>query len=275
MNWPDLHFREKNTFDLQYEQFLPVYKYASCPFCGKDYQEQVDTYNLYRAYRRGFPNSLYDIFQQDFPIESPCNHLLGTHTFGNIQEMSLLGMPDSGLAYGEVPYITPWFCPDDVETYVVLHGVPICAVQAGQFIPIYTLFALTYFSLNPGEIINRHKRQQAKIALEDDEYYPAVVYIPPPDDNYIGYDKTQFDPPYDLLRWANKGKLGWLDFNDSSLPLRIGKEWSLPDRYQNIGGERRNVSWRNGIKVIPKSLFDQVKNALGSIYVRMFGIDGS
>ena len=45
---------------------------------------------------------------------------------------------------------------------------------------------------------------------------------------------------------ATQGKLGYLDFTQPDLPLRIGPGTQLPALYRNIQGAHYSYMWRNG-----------------------------
>jgi hypothetical protein len=142
---------------------------------------------------------------------------------------------------GEVPYLTPWFFQDDMESYVVLHALPICRTESNQFAPTYTMFSLTYFSQDPKLILQRHFAVEAERGKGDPEYHPATVY--PAGSIYTQhYDETL----YDLAQWAVRGQLGWLDFTVADQPLRLGVGSQLPETYQRIHGNRKTYVWRKG-----------------------------
>lgn len=248
-----------------YWQVIPHYVYAHCPMCHVQYREPADTYSI-RGW--GSPSILREtlyVLPGEYPTNPPCPHFLGIHTFLNLH-----GNLPSELTYlenstGEVPYLTPWFFPIDIESYAVLHALPICRIEAGvsvelvqpgipvshalpifrieadRFVPSYTVFSLTYFSQQPKEVLRRHYAEEAERGKGDPEYFPATVHPPRPLDTR-GYDETL----YDLPAWAARGQLGWIDFTQANTPLQIGVGSQLPEIYRQIQGSRKTYVWRNG-----------------------------
>ncbi|MGQ0603749.1 MAG: hypothetical protein ACT4QE_18875 [Anaerolineales bacterium] len=225
----------------EYWRIVPHHTYAYCPICRTQYREPADTHEL-----RGWGPS-QDLLQVlygvpgEYPTNSPCPHFLGIHAFLNLH-----GNLPSEITYlenstGEVPYLTPWFFPGDIESYAVLHALPICRIEADQFVPRYTVFSLTYFNQDPKLVLKRHYAVEAERGKNDPEYDAATVY--PPGAIYTGREDETL---YDLPSWAARGLLGWLDFTQANTPLQIGVGSKLPEIYQQIQGSRKTYVWRKG-----------------------------
>lgn len=224
----------------------PTFTYAQCPVCGQRCEQKLNTYDLCRLRFKHIlgitvkvANDLTDV---------PCLHFLGTHVFYNLHNQIPKACEYVEIWSGEVPYITPWFCPDDIESYVVIHALPIYERQGESYVPRYTAFLLTYFTLNPGFLFDRHYQQQREWGKNDDRFYPATVYTPPGPIQLYGYNDTR--PIYQLSYWAERGKLGWLDLA-SDFALVIGKGSKLPELYTDIKGSKQPFKWDRGRREPP------------------------
>jgi hypothetical protein len=214
-----------------YWRVIPIYEYAECPICHTRISDPGDTYSI-RAWggRNDLQNTLFGVQEFPpnirFPVGNRCSHFLGIAEFTN-----LFGrVPDEVDSFqqetGEVPFVSSELLPATVESYAVLHALPICRVEDNQFVPCYTVFLLTYFAKDPAAVLQRVKDRQ----------------------NAEGYKDFRFLAPLgsstDLSPWVTTGKLGWLDISKSELPLQIGKGRSLPLFYQNIQGQNKEYHWR-------------------------------
>jgi len=109
---------------------------------------------------------------------------MGLHAFVNLREHAPNEVRQPYNFYyhvgtGEVPYTSPNFFQADIPTKAVLHGIPIYQAMSEQFIPAYTVFVLTYFSLDRNAL--RHAILKAQIEpgeIYDDGYIPSLVKFP-------------------------------------------------------------------------------------------------
>lgn len=212
----------------RYLSILPTYTYAECPICHIRCVEKFDTYGL-----RG-PNFKHPLGYSMRPRNPVCPHFFGYHIFDNLHNQEPIEVEQFKVFWGEVPYITSWLIADDLPSVTVLHGLPICRIENGQFVPTYTMFLLTYFSEDPDWLYERFKQQERD---HYSGYYLGDAIVPlltagPSGSNTISYD---------LEFYAQNGRLGWMDVNHDEMPLRIGKGIQLPDMYKNINGTRGNV----------------------------------
>ncbi len=211
-----------------YWRIIPAYIYAYCPICRFPCREQADTYSL-RVWggANNLRDALFSIAQWHLSPLPRCLHFLGIAKFYNLHNQTPDELDWFQQETGEVPVVTPWLLPDDIESYVVLHALPICRIENNQFAPRYTVFVLTYFSQNPPEVLRRVYSEESA----DPEYLPAVLVT------------SKFPGP-SLAEWAARGKLGWLDLTQPDLPLRIGKGAQLPEIYHNIQGSLEKYRWK-------------------------------
>lgn len=239
-----------------YKRYLPVLLYARCPLCGARCENALDTGVL--------PTNMldYTILYNALPSlnypRSICPHLVGTHEFFHLHGHVPEEVSHLQLDSGEVPLVTPWFL-DKLDGCVVLHALPIGRVEQGRLVPAYTRFFLTYFSQNPRQTIEATYALQADSMARDDTYYPYTIASGyrvyhtgrelPVQDGWEGMNekvRTYYEEKYDLQRWARAGKLGYLDYTSTDLPLRISHGLELPDLYGKLAGRRYHFFWSGG-----------------------------
>lgn len=219
-----------------YQQLPPWYVRSVCPFCHKTIQSPLDTYSL--AGGDEYEKFLYGE-AKNFPgYADNCPHFMAVRHFLNLHGNLLKEVSYSSRENGEVPFIEDWCLPDDIASYAVLHALPICRVETDHFVPTYTLFTLIYFSQDPRRLITRYLDVLWELGGDDPDYRPAV------------FRRTSSDPQhdhfYDLQLWAALGLLGYLDFTQPDLPLRIGVDTELPAIYRHISGRRYALRWSRG-----------------------------
>jgi len=223
----------------EYLDILPKYIFAQCPICGKRYSQLADTYTVYSWHSRSDHFATEDYKSN----EATCKHFLGIHRFVNLHDQEPLGTDYFPNGSGEAPRLTPWFLPDDIQSFVVLHGLPICRIVEEEFVPSYTLFILTYFCDDPKGVLKRHYEVQAKYGKDDHEFYPG--FFTQPEIYKKGVEKIPASY-YALGEKAEQGQLGWMDYTKPDLPLSIGAGKQLPEIYRSIEGKRYKYEWRNG-----------------------------
>ena len=229
------------SFNLgnEYWQIIPIYIYARCPFCDMVIECPIDTYSLLGWQgAKVLGEYVYSRSYGVFGFPRNCLHFVGVHIFLNLHHELPFELSSFQNDTGEAPLITEWCLPDDIESYAVLHALPICRIEEDAFRPAYTLFSLTYFAEKPKEIVGRHYAAEWERGKGDPEFYPGGVQGPS--------TRPSAAKLYDLQRWATAGRLGYLDFTQEHLPLRIVAGTQLPELYQTIPGERRRYVWRNG-----------------------------
>jgi hypothetical protein len=198
-----------------YWQSLPRYLIARCPLCGEEYHENLDTYALFHWVRAGMGDYVF----RKGSASSHCRHFVRVQHFIDLNRVEPREMKYSQFA-SEVPHVMLPLLPDDVASWVVMHGLPICRIEAESFVPRYTVYMLTYYAAEPDvEVLMDRLRKSAP----DWEFF----YPPPRQGGELWWD---------LWHWVQRGRLFWLTPDDPALPLQRGPEEAFP--YGSIQGRR-------------------------------------
>jgi hypothetical protein len=201
----------------------------------------VDTYSLL-GYWRDLDNefTLADISINGFPVNPPSPHFVGLSRITNLHNQVPSEMNYFSNPYGEIPYVTYWLLPEQVESYAVLHALPVCRIEDGQFVPRYTYFFVSYFSESATQLFELAKASEYEAARQDKEYYGA------PAGKVLSPRRSIWNlrlPPL-----AKRGILGYLDTSTLDLPLIIGRNTKLPNKYRRTAGIDREYSWEGGVR---------------------------
>ncbi|MEZ4666585.1 MAG: hypothetical protein R3E39_01475 [Anaerolineae bacterium] len=112
-------------------------------------------------------------------------------------------------------------------------------LASARFVRRYTAFAVTYYSENPKQLISDYvDRQITPQAAADPDFTAADLRSTASTEEIKHYHPEGFD----LLQWAAKGKLHWLDLEQPDLPLKsepldqfpYGEFFDLPDHPGSI-----------------------------------------
>jgi hypothetical protein len=122
---------------------LPSYVIARCPLCYAEYNSLLDTHSL-RSWGT-IPEQDQAVFNKKYQ-EIGCEHFVAVHSFVNLNGIFPTEKSRYFLNHYDVPFISPLFIPDDIPASVVIHSLPICRIEDGQFVPRYGLYMLTYFA---------------------------------------------------------------------------------------------------------------------------------
>jgi hypothetical protein len=225
-----------------YYQNLPNYVIAHCPLCGATCSARRDTYSL----RYWYKPCHGQFISGEYAKEISCSHFVAMHHFINLN-----GVMPTELHYTElgceVPYVIPVFLPDDIESYAVMHALPICRVEDGQFVPRYSVYMITYYSKEPSTLIERRWKISSSECI------------------LIGGLRRRSS--WKLTRWVQSGKLQWLDPEVPDLPLRTGPVEAFP--YVNIQGRKDlSNSYRHGKWVNPSFLASLKRYIRGEMETR-------
>ena len=230
------HWGIESLESLDYWAILPDYVIARCPICGRPFTQALDLYSLYLWNNRHHPNSV-SYARNGY---KRCQHFVGVHAFLNFNgRLPSNSEFDSGLFFSsepEVPFVSPHLLPDDIEAYAVMHALPICQPWGKQFRPHYTLFTITYYSIDPDMLKFRRMltwTHGEEIDVPHTKSQRIMTYWE---------EANKFPETWDLPLWVRNGKLCWLNIEIPELPLNNAKD---PFPYQNIEGKRTGYRYQN------------------------------
>lgn len=233
-------YNDLGTDHVPYWRKLSEYTVSRCPICQTPYQQVLDTYSLLN----------WGIYHADGTVVSysmygykRCDHFVAAHTFlnldGQVPRQQELANKILTSTEPEIPMITPALLPDDIESYGVLHTLPICRIEKDSFVPRYLFFILTYYAVDVETVkMRRMLEWTGGVHLRYNTVRPGIYW-----------EEADNKPEvWDLALWVQKGKLRWLNPFFLELPLE-----SSPDAfpYNNLTGlkhgyvyEKRNFKIR-------------------------------
>jgi hypothetical protein len=224
---PDLDF-------VHFWRIIPEYILSICPFCDEPYRQQLDLYSLY-----GWSPRYYgDALRYSPNGHHTCEHFTAVHGFLNLNRMK----PRKRELYGgrlrstepEVPFISPCLLPDDPESRVVLHSLPICKIEGEAFVPTYTLYLLTYYAQDAAAVL--HRRLTEWTGGQPLRYVTWADTRPS-----LYWEEVQDQPEvWDLELWWRSGKLLWID--PTSMMLNAPDSTEFP--YHPIQGVRHGYIYK-------------------------------
>jgi len=256
-----------HTTGKEYWARLPLYLVARCPLCNAAYVERLDTHSLlgwhphpdrwdfiYTSKRRKSDDAekqkrLNQVVEMSPPDKSSilenisqridCPHFVAVQHFINLH-----GILPKEMRYfsnqSEVPFVMPVFLPDDVESYAVMHSLPICRIEKKRFKPCYSLYLITYYSSAPHAM---WERRRSEFTGEDALHFPKLY-------TWRTVELNKISEAWDLSLWTKKGKLLWLDLGQDDLPLKGKPPEEFP--YANIEGIQKSYTFRQGkLKIDP------------------------
>jgi hypothetical protein len=194
-------------------EWLPQYLIARCPYCLIKNIEALDTYSIngwsLRTGHAVYSHRLVFYHCQHFTLVQPFIHFHG-----------IWPTEAKGFFGPEVPHVIGHLL-DSRKAQAVIHALPICRIEENKFVPRFTVFIVSYYSLLPERAYN------SVIEFNTDYVEPGVAwpFIAPP---------KGCDPWWDLNQWVAKGQLYWVDSHDPELGIRTQDVAAFP--YVNIIG---------------------------------------
>ena len=211
--------------DKDYWELLGNYIIAKCPICGVEYKESLDTYSL-RRWERAIDGDA--IFHPEANV-SHCEHFIVVQHFinynGYTPEVSATELLWAGDMNSEVPHVMPMLFDEEIESYAVMHSLPICKIEDDRFVPRYTLYTLTYYTHEEHieELKDRLRHWEPEVHKMQLLTFPISDY-------------GEAEEWWDLSQWVQQGKLFWLEPDNPELPLIKGPVEKFP--YGNITGRK-------------------------------------
>lgn len=226
---------EADLISVYFWRIIPEYLLSICPFCGEPHRQQLDLYSLYGWHISGggqtvaySPNGHHN-----------CKHFTAVHGFLNLNGRK---PQKRALSFGllrstepEVPFVSSCLLPDDLESRVVLHSLPICRIEGETFIPTYTLYLLTYYAQDAPTIIYRRHMQWAN--------GPGLRYMPDFARLPMYWEQVQNQSElWDLEAWWRQGRLFWID----PVTMKLNDLTVMDFPYRAIKGVRHGYIFRGG-----------------------------
>ncbi len=118
-------FDQKSESIEEYLAVLPRYLISRCPFCATPYTAQVDTYSLDDWYIRtlGYGESFDGEEEQ-----GRCPHLIVIQRFVNLEGIVPVEV-QSFQSILHIPFVMPFYLPDEIPAIAVIHSLPICRIE--------------------------------------------------------------------------------------------------------------------------------------------------
>ncbi|MCR9144069.1 MAG: hypothetical protein NXI24_17610 [bacterium] len=212
----------------EYWNTIPVYTISRCPFCNKIHEEPVDTYTL----RNWIPEarSGRDVFREELDVRRHCQHMVIVQSFINFNgirpEESATELSDGHFEFpAEVPHVIGFLLENDMETAAVMHSLPICRIENGEFVPRYSLYTITYYAANlfhvallGGKLMHYREEEVGRRKL----VHPM-------------HEGDQ-DDWWNLWKWVEQDLLWWLEPDQPGSVLQHGSYEEFP--YKEIKGRR-------------------------------------
>ena len=248
--------------DDGYWKQLPTYLIARCPLCKTPYKAKIDPHSC--SGWDTISSASGRIFYSEKHENAKCEHHVTVQKFTNFHS-------EKPLEFGgfrndlHVPFVMPFFVPDDISSFAVIHSFKICRLEdKNKRVYNYKVHAFEeklkkYRFRDRRDITDRSAEDTA--ALKKAVFVPrytayAVTYYSADPQELIrrrvdsekeyGADDPEYEPlflasmgemkrtpyAYDLAYWVEQKKLQWLDLESPDLPLKSGPVEDFP--YVNI-----------------------------------------
>ena len=125
----------------EYWHCIPNYLVTRCPFCQLVYYAQIDTYGL--RYTLHYTEIGQEISYGKVTEHETthCSHYVANQPFIDLHGQRKVTDSDLSNNIGPIEIQTQ-LLPEDIESNAVVHGLPVCQIENGQFVPTFTLFIL-------------------------------------------------------------------------------------------------------------------------------------
>jgi hypothetical protein len=226
---PHEHFPYTRRFEMKatYRERLPVYLLARCPICGGRVEEPIDTFSLngpgwewISARGYGWFGKILSGQDKDSgaflyhpSYHADCEHVQVVDwcvNLNRIKPTDVILNPYSIDIHSEIPYVMT-LAMQAPDVSMVLHAIPVGRFDKQNSPEKYTCYFMTYFARNA-------------------EAFEQVM--PGPFEDTLVYGILDIH----LKRWAEEGRVCWLDPGTPDLPLICGTTANFP--YGNVQGNR-------------------------------------
>lgn len=225
-----------------YAKKLSNYLIARCPICQTEYTAKLDLHSLKGLYGQSMESNADQIGGS----KQYCEHFFAIHYFINLNGLFPHESSHYFTNYYDVPFISPSFLPDEVPSYAVMHSLPICRIEDGQFVPRYYLYTITYY------VLEDYVSWQTFSFLPDRQIRGGILFeqrkAGPRGEwqniLYTNFEANNHPEWWNLPLWVKRKKLLWLDPDSPDLALRSGPVEKFP--YANVRGYRKSIEIRDG-----------------------------
>jgi hypothetical protein len=113
------------------EPVAPHYLVSRCPFCGAARTACLDTYSVYRWTPNNMDQWGDSVGHADYDNEKKraCKHFVAIQPFLNLEGTVPIESSDFE-AHLHLPFVMPFYLPDDMPSCAVIHSLPICRIEA-------------------------------------------------------------------------------------------------------------------------------------------------
>ena len=183
------------------------YLISRCPFCEATHTANVDCHSIRGSWLTDANPGYYgDSFGNEKTEMIGCQHFTRVQRFLNLE--GIVPVENNAIKIGfHVPFVMPFYLPNEAPSAAVIHSFPICRIEAANGL-IYN-FSSNRFVPPISEIkfnhdrkyIPRELRRFAEISDEDRERLKTASFVP----RYTGFAVTYYalDPKPLIRKYLN------------------------------------------------------------------------
>ena len=184
----------------EFARKLPLYTVAICPFCVQENIEHLYVYGL-GAWTTNSPNQHVGTFRSR-GTAFHCEHFVLAQTFleyVDTEQNNTRFIPAKPYVYG--------YLLEENKAQAVIHALPVCEYIDNRYVPVHTLFMMTYFSETAEEVYQSIG-------------HTAIERMPAPESSTwlvvprIGKGEDHWK---NLSHWVELGLLHWVDASQSKV----------------------------------------------------------
>lgn len=267
---------------------LPQYLISRCPFCKRERSAPVDTHSIYSwnnpsGSDSGHYFAHYSTVKKAYHDQPGCKHFSRVQRFLNLEGTVPVEQSSFDDVY-HVPFVMPFYLPDDQPSAAVIHSLPVCRIESAdglvfqqnlmRFVPpVHEIRRDLERKFSPLDL-----RDLDAISDEDRERLTSARFVPRYTAFAVSYyaqnpkplieklkgerasdhwvvmladmqEMAKFYPEgYRLRHWVEQGKLYWLDLDAPDLPLKDGPVEDFPydAEFFDVTGSLREYQYQHG-----------------------------
>ena len=183
------------TKGAEFVRKLPLYTVAICPFCTQENVEHLYIYGPSTWPSTGSPSQYVGMFgRKGFAFH--CEHFVLAQNFLkyiDVKQDSIKFIPSEPYVYG--------YLLEQNMAQAVIHALPVCEYIDNRYVPVHTLFMMTYFSETAEEVYQSIG-------------HTAIERMPAPESStwlIVPRIYKNEDHWKNLSLWVERGLLYWVD----------------------------------------------------------------